>query len=111
MAFGYGAEVEATTLKGDSLTLTSTGSAIRLGQMLTPRYDLSVHIDFDGGSGDGYDGGGGDLMLEGQMNLWKNLGVHAGFDFAFASLQDPTAADPMTEGSYGGTALLTVSYD
>src|SRR5262245_878845 len=79
--------------------------------MLTPRYGLGVRIDFDGGSGDGYDGGGGGLMLEGQMNLWKNLGVHAGFGFAFASLQDPTAADSVTEGGYGGVALLAVSYD
>jgi len=111
VAFGYGAEVTAASLKGDSLTLTGAGGAIRLGQMLTPHFGLGVRIDFDGGKNDRYDGSGGGLMLEGQMNVWRQLNVHAGFGFAFASLQDPDAADPVTEGGYGGAALAALSYD
>jgi hypothetical protein len=111
VAFGYGPQVEKASLKGDSLTLSGAGGSIRLGQMLTPRYGLGVRIDFDGGKGDGYDGGGGGLMLEGQANLWKQLNLHAGFGFAFASLQQQEAAEKVTEGGYGGAALLAVSYD
>src|SRR5258705_13883977 len=67
VAFGYGAEVTAASLKGDSLTLTGAGGAIRLGQMLTPHFGLGVRIDFDGGKNDRYDGSGGRLMPEGPM--------------------------------------------
>ncbi len=111
VAYGMGAEIEAANLKGDSLTLTGSGGAIRLGQMLTPRFGLGVRIDFSSGQGDRYDGGGGGLMLEGQMNVWRQLAVHGGFGFGFASLSDPTAVDSKTEGGYGGAALLAVSYD
>ena len=111
VAFGYGAEVTAASLKGDSLTLTGAGGAIRLGQMLTPHFGLGVRIDFDGGKNDQYNGSGGGLMLEGQMNVWRQLNVHGGFGFAFASLQDPHAADPVTNGGYGGAALVALSYD
>jgi hypothetical protein len=111
VAFGYGAEVESASLKGDALTLSGAGGAIRLGQMLTPRFGLGVRIDFSGDKNDHYDGGGGGLALEGQMNLWRNLALHAGFGFGFASLSDPDAVDAKTEGGYGGAGLVALSYD
>ena len=111
VAFGYGAEVEAATFKGDSLTLTGAGGAIRMGQMLTPRFGLGVRIDFGGGAGDSWEGGGGGLALEGQMNLWKDLSAHAGFGFGVATLTDPEAVDPSTQGGYGAAAIAALSYD
>jgi hypothetical protein len=111
VAFGYGAEVTAARNKDDAETLVGAGGALRLGQMLTPRFGLGVRIDFDGGSNDRYDGGGGGLSLEGQMNLWRDLSLHAGFGFAFVSLQDKLSADSSLEGGYGAVGLLALSYD
>jgi hypothetical protein len=111
VAFGYGPQVEAASLKGDALTLSGAGGSLRAGQMLNPAFGLGFRIDFDGSKGDGYTGGGGGLMIEGQWNPWRQLGVHAGFGFAFASLEEDAAVDKVTEGGYGGAALAAVSYD
>jgi hypothetical protein len=111
VAFGAGPEVEAADDKGKSMTLVGGGGALRLGQMLTPRFGLGIRIDSGSASDDRYAGGAGGLSVEGQMNVWRELAVHAGIGLGFASLTDNQDPKETLDGGYGALLSAALSYD
>lgn len=99
--------------KGRSLGVwNGTAFTIRLGQMLTRRFGLGFVIDSAGSTGKGQTSSMGGLGIEGQANLWRNLGLHAGLGLGFVSVKDPALpTDDQVRGGYGAKYALGASYD
>jgi outer membrane protein with beta-barrel domain len=112
VSLGGGAAVSAASDKdqGDK-TLVGSAISIGLGQMVTPCFGLGIRIDSTSGTADSTTAGGGGLSIEGQWNPWRQLGVHAGFGFGFASLEDTEALEDATSGGYGALVTAAVTYD
>lgn len=85
------------------------GMTIRLGQMLTPRLGLGLQIDTSGASGDGRTASLIGLGISGQMEVARNLALHAGIGLGVVSLDDPEFDE--TTGGYGAAYTLAVTYD
>lgn len=95
---------------GDGLgPWTGYGTTIRVGQLLTRRLGLGMQIDVSGASGDGQTSSLVGLGLGGQVEIARNLALHAGIGFGVISLDDP--AEDEVQGGYGAAYSLAVTYD
>jgi opacity protein-like surface antigen len=95
---------------GDGLgPWTGYGTTIRVGQLLTPRLGLGMQIDVSGASGDGQTSSLVGLGLGGQVEIARNLALHAGIGFGVISLDDPEEDE--VQGGYGAAYSLALTYD
>ncbi|HTE53038.1 MAG TPA: hypothetical protein VK698_19430 [Kofleriaceae bacterium] len=88
---------------------TGYGTTIRVGQLLTPRLGLGLQLDVSGASGDGATASLVGLGVAGQVEIARNLALHAGVGLGVISLDDP--ADDDLQGGYGAAYTLALTYD
>ncbi len=85
------------------------GTTIRLGQMLTRRLGLGLQIDTAGVSGDGVTASLLGLGVSGQVEIARNLALHAGIGLGVLSVDDPDEDE--LSGGYGAAYSLALTYD
>jgi opacity protein-like surface antigen len=85
------------------------GTTIRVGQLLTRRLGLGMQIDVSGASGDGQTASLIGLGVTGQVEIARNLALHAGVGLGVISLND-NERDELT-GGYGAAYTLAMTYD
>jgi len=85
------------------------GTTIRLGQMLTRRLGVGLQIDTSGVSGDGVTASLLGFGLGGQVEIARNLALHAGIGLGVLSVDDPEEDE--LSGGYGAAYSLALTYD
>ena len=77
--------------------------------MLTRRLGLGLQIDVSGASGDGQTASIIGLGVAGQLEVARNLALHAGIGLGILSIDDP--AEDELRGGYGAAYTLALTYD
>jgi hypothetical protein len=87
------------------------GLTLRLGQMLTRRLGLGLLLDYAYVQKNQDAGSLGGLAIEVNLNLWRDLSVHAGAGFGFVMLTDQNTEEKALRGGAGSSLLAGLSYD
>ena len=97
----------------DTRPVISRLPVLRLGQMLTTRFNLGLRLSFLGGVKDGETRSLAGLQIESGYRVWRTLAVQAGVGAGFARISKDKHLDPDDElrGSYGALYMLGLSYD
>jgi len=107
---GFHAAINYNRDEGEGLgPWNGFGTTIRMGQLLTPRLGLGLQIDVSGASGDGKTASLIGLGVSGQVEVARNLAVHAGIGLGILSLDDPDRDE--LRGGYGAAYSLALTYD
>ncbi len=85
------------------------GTTIRLGQLITPRLGLGLQIDVASATGEGSTASLTGIGVSGQVEVARNLALHAGLGFGVLSLDK--ADDDDLQGGYGAAYSLGLTYD
>jgi opacity protein-like surface antigen len=110
VAAGMHAAVTLNNNDGEELgPWTGYGTTIRLGQMLTPRLGLGLNIDIASAKGDGLTASLIGLGVAGQVEIARNLALHAGIGLGVVSIDDPELDE--LDGGYGAAYSLALTYD
>jgi opacity protein-like surface antigen len=110
VAAGLHAAVTMNNNDGDELgPWTGYGTTIRVGQMLTPRLGLGLNLDIAGAKGDGQTASIVGLGVAGQVEVVRNLALHAGIGFGVTSIDNPELDE--LDGGYGAAYSLALTYD
>jgi hypothetical protein len=110
VAGGLHAALSYNRDEGDSLgPWSGYGTTIRVGQLLTPRLGLGIQLDVSGASGDGKTASLIGLGVAGQVEIARNLALHAGVGLGVISLDDPEEDE--LSGGYGAAYTLALTYD
>lgn len=86
-----------------------SGTTVRLGQLITQRLGLGLQIDVASASGDGSSASLIGIGVGGQVEVARNLALHAGLGFGVLSLDK--ADDDDLQGGYGAAYSLALTYD
>jgi hypothetical protein len=82
-----------------------------VGQLLTPRFGLGLHIDFGGAKSGTRTSQIVGLGVEGQWELARNIAVHGVVGLGVVGLRDSANEDEGLEGTAGAGYTLWLSYD
>lgn len=85
--------------------------SVRMGQLLTPRLGLGLTVDYGGASGDEQQAGFGGLYLAGQLEVARNLAVHASVGLGVLSLSSPNDDAGEVRGTAGTAYTFGLTYD
>jgi hypothetical protein len=95
----------------DLRTVFAQGAALRLGQMVTQRFGLGLHINGASGANDDWRFTLGGLQLDAQVLLWRALALHVGVGAGGIRATDQRQSNAENTGTGGGFYSAAVAYD